>query len=550
MRPLRFALAPLLALLLAGPLAAEDLLPPTKSIPEAVDHYIDLGLKEQGVRPAPPADDATLLRRLTLDLVGRIPTSAELKAYLSSADPDKKTKLVDRLLATGGFVRHQVDELDAMLAAPNLGGGRRGGGGSLREYLGLAMKENRPWDRVFRDLILADEKEPGRKGSSAFLKGRVKDLDRLTTDVSVLFFGVNISCAQCHDHPLVPDWKQDHYYGLKSFFAPTYEAGPYLGERDAGVVQFKTTKNVTKTASLMFLTGKVVEAPGGKLTPEETRKLLAEQKKQARRGKGPAAPPPPPKFSARAALAELALQPEQRGFFARAIVNRVWHRLFGMGLVTPIDQMHSENAPSHPELLDWLARDTAEKGYDLKRLIRGLVLSRAYARSSRWEGERWPPPRSFAVARLRALTPMQLATSLRLATTDPDQFPAALGPGDLDRKIEGLESGARGLAALFEQPRDDFQIGVAEALLFTNSDRLQRELFADGRDRLLGRLKEAKSPDEAIDLAVRTVLTRDAAAEEKKALLDYVAARQDRLADAYRQVVWALLTSAEFRFNY
>src|SRR5262249_47486760 len=198
--------------------------------------------------------------------------------------------------------------------------------------------------------------------------------------VSVLFFGVNISCAQCHDHPLVQDWKQDHFYGLKSFFARTYEAGPFLGERDVALVQFKTTKNITKTASLMFLTGKVVEVPGAKpLSPEEQRKLADLMKKRPRRGQQgmPKAPPPPPKFSARAALADQALQPEQRDFFARSIVNRVWHRLFGLGLVSPIDQMHSENAPSHPELLAWLARDTADNRYDLKRLIRGLVLTKA-----------------------------------------------------------------------------------------------------------------------------------------------------------------------------
>jgi hypothetical protein len=550
MRLLRFCL-PALALLVAGSIGRAAGPPPaTRSIAETVDHFIDARLREQNIRPAPPADDAALLRRLTLDLVGRIPTPAETDAWLSSTDPDRKVKLVERLIASPAFVRHQVNEFDAMLAAPQVAGRR--GGGSLREYLSRAFKENRPWDRVFRDLILADEKQPAQKGASQFLKGRVKDLDRLTTDVSVLFFGVNISCAQCHDHPLVPDWKQDHYYGLKSFFARTYEVGPFLGERDVALVQFKTTKNVTKTARLMFLTGKVVDDPGASaLTPEERRQLALEMKKRPRaRLKGPVTAPPPPKFSARAALAELALQPEQRDFFARAIVNRVWHRLFGLGLVTPVDQMHSENPPSHPELLTWLARDTADHQYDLKRLVRGLVLSNAYARSSRFDGERFPPPRSFAVARLRALTPMQLATSLRLASTDPGQLPATLAPVDLDRRLEQIENSGRGLAALFEQPVDDFQIGVSEALLFSNSERLQRELLADGGNSLIGKMKAARGPEEAIDLAIRSVLSRLAGAEEKKELLDYVARRQDRLVEAYRQVVWALLSSAEFRFNY
>jgi hypothetical protein len=538
----------LAALFLAGPAFADELLPAATPIPAAVDHYIDLSLTEQSLQPAPSADDASILRRLTLDLAGRIPTAGELNAYLSSSAPDKKLRLVERLLNTGAFARHQVNEFEAMLAARD-GGGRRNGGPGLREYLTRAFKENRRWDAIFRDLLLADEKDPAKKGASQFLKSRVKDLDRLTTDVSVLFFGVNISCAQCHDHPLVSDWKQDHYYGMMAFLARTYEAGPFLGERDAGVVNFKTTKNVSKKASMMFLTGKVVAAPGSHLSPEEAKKLRDAAKKRAKE-KAPTAPPPPPKFSARQALVNLALEAGQRDFFARAIVNRVWQRHFGLGLVTPLDQMHSANLPSHPELLDWLARDTIEHGYDLKRLIRGLVLSRAYARSSRWEGERFPPARSFAVARLRALTPTQLATSLRLATADPEGFPASLSPEELDRKAEAAESAARGFAALIEQPREDFQIGVAEALLFSNGERAQREFLTDGRDRLLGKLKEMKDPERAIELAVRTVLARPVAPEEKKALLDYVAARQGRPAEAYRQVVWALLTSPEFRFNH
>ena len=546
MKPRRFTFSTLTALVLAGATCGADLLPPSTAISDAVDHYIDLALKEQSLEPAVPADDATLLRRLTLDLAGRIPTAGEYVDFLSSSNPAKKTRLVDRLLSAGAFARHQVNEFDALLAAQ---GGKRNGGTGLREYLTLAFKEDRGWDKVFADLLLADEKDPARKGASQFLKPRVKDLDRLTTDVSILFFGVNISCAQCHDHPLVPDWKQDHYYGMMSFFARTYEVGPYLGERDTGAVNFKTTKNVNKKAGLMFLTGKTVEAPpGSEPVPAEANKTRETAKKRAKTE--PTGPPPAPKFSARQALVKLALQPGQRDFLARSIVNRLWHRYFGLGLVTPLDQMHAANTPSHPELLDWLARDTIEHRYNLKRLIRGLVLSRAYARSSRWDGERFPPVRSFAVARLRALTPNQLATSLRLATTDPEQFPPSMKADEFDRKIEVVENAGRGFAALIEQPREEFQIGVSEALLFSNNERAGREFLADGRDRLLGRLAEMKDPGQAIELAVRAILTRPATPEEKKALLDYVGARQDRRPEAFRQIVWALLTSAEFRFNY
>ncbi len=216
----------------------------------------------------------------------------------------------------------------------------------------------------------------------------------------------------------------------------------------------------------------------------------------------------------------------------------------------PLDQMHSENSPSHPELLDWLARDMVEHNYDLRRLIRGLVLSRAYARDSRWTKGDAPQPQLFAVARVKPLTPMQLALSLRLAVTDPKNLSANLEADELEKRLQGLESSAGGLARLFEQPGDDFQVGVGEALLFSNNDRIQQELLADGGDRLLGRMKQLKSVDEIIDLAVRTILCRPPRDDERKLLGDYLKERGDRPAEAHRQIVWALLTSAEFRFNY
>src|SRR5439155_26490633 len=121
--------------------------------------------------------------------------------------------------------------------------------------------ENRPRERMFRDVMLPDTTDKKTQGSSEFLRSRVKDLNRLTVDVSTTFFGVNVSCAQCHDHPHVHDWKQDHFYGMKSFLARTFEKGGRLEERDQGVVKFIPNKGKEKVAQVMFLTGKVVEEP-------------------------------------------------------------------------------------------------------------------------------------------------------------------------------------------------------------------------------------------------------------------------------------------------
>jgi hypothetical protein len=535
--------------LLAGTagIRADELLPPEKPVEQAIDLYIDAGLKSSEIKAAPQADDATILRRLTLDLNGRVPTTAELLGYLADQSPDKRVRLVDRLLASPAFVRHQAAEFETLLMAGTGGGGgknRGGNTGAMRDYLRTAFAENRPWDAMFRDVMLPDDSDPKKKGAGEFLRTRVKDLDRLTADVSGIFFGVNISCAQCHDHPKVDDWKQDHYYGMKSFFSRSFEAGNYVGEREAGLVKFTPNKGTEKTARVMFLTGKTLDdVPGwGDPTKEQQQK----DRERMEAGKKGARPAPPP-VSLRAKLVDVALEPGQRDFFARAAVNRVWHRFTGCGFVMPLDQMHSENPPSHRDLLAWLARDLVDHQYDLRRLVRGIVLSQTYSRDSKWPGDKQPAPETFAVARARLLTPLQLATSLKLTTMDPESLAAG---ADFEKKLEGIEKSAAGLVSQLPVTATETQVGVTEALLFTNSDAIQKECLAEGGDRLVTRLLKVDNLEQRADLAVRAVLSRAPETGEAKLLADYMRRRGDRPAGAVQQVLWALLTSAEFRFNH
>ena len=525
------------------------LVPADRPIERAIDHYIDVRLKEEKTIPSPPAEDAAILRRLTLDLNGRVPTLSEMQEYIASTDPDKKTKLVDRLLASSSFPRHNAQQFFAFMQ--NQDGPRKKGdkGNPLYDYLLMSLAENRGWDRIFREIMLPNETDAKMQGASDFIKSRVKDLNRLAIDASVTFFGVNVSCAQCHDHPHVQAWTQDQFYGMKSFFARTVDAGGFLGERDFGVVKYTPNKGVEKVSPVIFLSGSKIDVPGMKEPNAE------EQKKEQMRlnvgakqkGKVPAAkaPPAPPQFSLRAKLVETAL--EQREFFARNIANRLVHRFYGRGLVMPLDQVHSENAASHPELLDWLARDLAEHGYDLRRLIRGLVLSNAYARSSRWDGDKLPDERLFAVANVRPLAPMQMATSLKLATADPLALPAERRK--LDERLDAVEKSASGLASLFAQPGDNYQVGVAEAMLFANNEGLQKSLL-QGAGTLVDRMKQEPDLAKRADLAIRTVLSRPSRPDELQALVGYMQRRQDRMDLANQQIVWALVTSAEFRFNH
>ncbi len=538
MRMLRLAIAALAPCVIAAPLCAAD-----RPIEQVIDQHVDELLKKESVTPAPPADDATVIRRLTLDLVGRIPTPAETRAYVESSDPQKKLKLVERLMASPAFVRYQANQFDVMMATSN---NRRGGSGGLGEYFVKAVGENRPWSQIFRELVTPDEKDPKQKGAGDFLKQRVTDIDRLTNEVSVLFFGVNVSCAQCHDHPHVNDWKQDHFYGMKTFFSRTFDNGGFVAEREFGTLKFKPNKGPEKQAKPIFLSGKEIDLPNFREPNGDEQKKEKERLDKAKTAKTPAAPPA---VSARARLVEIALQQGDSDFFAKSIANRMWHRFFGFGLVNPLDQMHSENRPTHPELLEWLARDTATNQYDLRRLIKGIVLSNAYARSSKYPSEAQPNPRFFAVARLKPLTPMQMATSLKIATSDPAGF-ENLKPDDFEKKIEQIENSARGFASLIAQPTDDFQIGVNEALLFSNNNRVVQEFLGEGGGTLLAKVKDLKDAKQAIDFIVRSILCRPATDEEKQLLAEYIQKRGDRQLEACRQVVWALIASAEFRFNY
>jgi hypothetical protein len=527
-----------------APLARAADLPlpsPSQPIEKVIDQQIDAAISEAGVTPADQADDATVIRRLTLDLVGRIPTSGEVDAYTKSTESDKRTKLVDRLIASPGFARHQAAQFDVMVNPDT----NMRGNGAFREYLVASLKENKPWDKLFREVLLPNEGDAKLKGAADFLRNRIADTDKLTNDVSVAFFGVNVSCAQCHNHPLVMSWTQDHFYGMKMFLARTFDNGGFLGERGYGTIKYKPAKGPERTAKMMFLTGAAVEDSGLK---EPTAEEMKKEKESLDKAKAAKTPPPAPKYSARGKLVEVALQEANATFFARNIVNRMWHRFFGSGLVNPLDQMHSENPPSHPELLSWLARDLAGHDYDLKRLIRGLVLSKAYSRGSRYDSDQ-PDPKLFAVARLKPMTPLQLTTSLKIAATDPATFEGKKTE-EFEKAIEQIENAGRGFAGLIAQPTDNFQIGVGEALLFSNGNRVLTEMLTDGGGTILGKLKTIKDPKEAVEVLIKTAYGRAATAEESKALVAYIQKRAGREAEAYKQVLWALVTAPEFRFSY
>ncbi len=520
---------------------AQDLLPADRLIGEAIDHYLDAKLRKANIEPAPQAPDATLVRRLYLDLAGRIPTSAEAHAFALAKDPAARTKLIAALLSAPEFARHNAKEFDVMLRNGNADAG------SLRPYLLQAFKENRPWDAMFRELVGASESANPSQPESFVLK-RLKDADALTRDVSSVFFGLNITCAQCHRHPEIKNLTQDYFFGMKAFFSYSYDFQGHLLERQfVKLADFKTKSGETRKASLLFLSGTKVEIdslPEAELTKaiqEESRIIQEAAKTYAKSKQIPLAP----KFRLRARFAEVALDDANREMFARSIINRLWFRFYGHGLVMRVDQMHANNQPSHPELLQWLTRDLLTHNYDLKRLIEGLVSSRAYARSSEWTGKE-PAKDLFAVAVVRPLTPAQWGLSHRLAS-DPGALTIGEPAESRHKTLDAIEAQLQKMfGSLIEQPREDMQIGITEPLKLSNDAALLK-ITGDKLVPVLGKLPDAR---QRIDEAVWAILSRRASPAELRLFGAYLEQRKDRPEEALRHMVWALINSPEFRFNH
>ena len=516
-----------------------ELAPANAAVESVIDQYVDAGLAKRQVSPAPEAPPETRLRRLMLDLHGRIPTMAEMDEFLAGdGTPESWRHLVDRLIEAKGFDRFQAHELNWLLMD--------GQGTEFQKYLDLATTERKGWDAIFRDAITGQADPEKRPGVDYFLRQRLADPDKMANDVSVRFFGVNISCAQCHDHPYVKDWTQDTYYGMKSFFSRTFDNGGFIAEREYGLVTYKTTTNEDKNAGLKFFGGTALAEPASVEPDEDRKKAERAQLEEFKKNKQA---PPPATYSRRARLIEAGLAEDQQHWFARAIVNQVWHRFFGYGLVMPLDQMHGENEPSHPELMQWLARDLAAHDYDLRRLIRGIVSSRAWQRDSLWESGDRPPLNLFAVAHPRPLAPRQYAVSLKFATSSPETFGAeGLAPEEVEKRIENTERSAAGYERWFERPGENFNIAVEEALFLSNSVEVQDQLLDGGG--LMKTLATLAKPEEQIRLASRSILLREPSADEISLLSGYLAGRSDQPQDALRQLVWAILSSSETRFNY
>jgi hypothetical protein len=503
---------------------------PSPPVPVGADHFADAPQiaariddflarhwQANGITPAGSADDLTFLRRVTLDLAGRIPTRQEATAFIQDPSPDRRARLVRRLMEGPEYALNMGRVLDDAIQ------GKYAGDAEFVEYLRSAVAGHRPWDAMFREMMVGPWDTKEGKRADRFLSRRQKDLEELTNDTARVFFGVNVSCARCHDHPLVADWTQDHYFGMASFFVRTAEAGKGkprngdVGEKPVAEIMYVTTKGERRTAKVMFLSGRTLDS-------------AAEQGRREQ-------------------LVRVAL--EEKGFFSKAIVNRLWAHLLGRGLVQPLDQMHSANPPSVPGVLEWLAGDLARHGYDLDRLVAGIVSSRVYQLSSMKPaaGEA-PNEKDFAQAPLKPLTPAQYALSLLIATGD-GSFDETKTADLRAKKYRDLEGQAAGLAkpGALDGRGEKYQASTGEALFLSNHAGVQKLMVPAGKN-LVARLAAMPDNQAVVETAVWTVLGRLPDPEERGYLAGWVAGHPGDRGKVCGELVWALATSAEFRFNH
>lgn len=319
------------------------------------------------------AGDGEFIRRLYLDLLGRIPSSAEARAFIDDKAAGKRTAAVDRLLASPGYARNMAGVFDVMLMERRAD--KHVKGPEWRGYLQDAFAANRPWDQLAAEIIAADGNSTEiPRAAAKFILDRNAEPNLVTRDLGRKFFGMDLQCAQCHDHPNVADYYQRDYYGLFAFvnrsyvFQPDTKKPAVLAEKAAGQANFKSvfTDVAGGTRPRVPAGLEIAEpvfAPGNEWT------VVPNPKDKNLRGI--------PKYSRRAQLAKHAATSP---YFRRNIANRLWGHMMGRALVEPRDGIHSDNPAAHPALLDLLADDLAANGYDLKRFIRELALSQTYQR--------------------------------------------------------------------------------------------------------------------------------------------------------------------------
>lgn len=498
------------------------------SKPSPVDRHLFAQWRKLGIVPSSPTDDATFLRRVSVDICGTLPTRDEVSEYLNDTRPDKRQRLIDRLLNRPEYASYFTLKWADILQ--NRGAGyatskQRAGTTLFASWIRDSIESNKPYDQFVSEILTATGSQ--NENPPAIWYRTVRKSPEYVESVAQAFLGVRVQCAQCHHHP-TERWSQSDYYGLAAVFSRVGRKG---GFADAEVptdeiIYLKEAGNVVHPR-----TGEILKPQPLGGTPfaislqDDPRESLARWMTQA-----------------------------DNPFFARTMVNRLWAHFLGRGIVHPIDDARSTNPPSNPELLDALANDFIASGYDVKHLIRTITNSYAYRLSSAPEPGNAGDTQTFARFYARRLPAEVILDGISQVLEVPTVFPGVpAGTRAIQLPDENVAAhfldvfGRPARMSACECERVDAP-ALTQALELVNSTEIQRKLTeASGyAQQLAGR----DLPNDAVaeEIFVR-VFARNARPEELKAASEYLARESDR-AEACRSLLWSLLATNEFLFNH
>lgn len=482
-----------------------------------IDQQIEAKQKKEEVTVGQKSSDSEFLRRVYLDLTGAIPTVAQAREFLDDSSADKRVKLIDKLLATKEFGEHQSDVwLNALMTRSS--DQRRLSFEPFREWLAKQFNDNRTWAQITSDIVSSEGTQEKNPAVTFFLANPT--VDKMTDTVSKVFLGVSIQCAQCHDHKF-EDWKQTEYWSMAQFF---YQVQP-VGVGPGG------GKNPVEPAI------EEVKSPNRKRFP-----LPEDAKDVPARFLRDGVAELPKTGSYRPSLSKW-MTGSTNPYFAKAFVNRVWAQFFNIGIVDPIDDMGPNSEPSHPELLNKLAANFAADQFNVKNLIKSIMLSKAYQLSSKATLDKGDEDAQlFAKMSTKVMTPEQLYDSVF----------GVLGI-DYDKMKEGIKKNL-GNKQIVMTPRDrfvdfflagqemantmEYEVGIPQAMRMMNSKLTNN---TNAAKKIVG----SKTGEAAIEELYLATLSRKPSTEEKARMKEFMASTNSK-DQAISDILWVLLNSSEF----
>lgn len=497
-----------------------------------IDALFETYWQQEQVTPSVVTTDEEYLRRLYLDLAGRIPAVSEIRRFLNDDDPEKRLKEVDRLLDRPSSVRHFTTILRSALLPPASSQPQfRGFIPGFEAWLWKHISENRPYDEIARAIIstpLTNDGGPALTtptGPDAFYITRELKPENLATGTARAFLGVRLDCAQCHDHPF-DKWKQQQFWNLAAFYSGFDQPN---ADEDSPVMMtaFSEKTNarsigipgLDETVPAMFLNG---QTPDWQQTANQ---------------------------STRQVLADWITSPENP-WFAKMAVNRLWAQFLGRGIVDPVDDFSENNPASHPEVLELLAADLVAHDYNLQRTVRVITATRVYQLSSVRTDETQEDPIHFARAALRGLSPEQLFDSLAEAVGFYQPFRSD-NPFAID-----TDSPRAGFLELFQDSAEsplDRETTILQALAMMNGEFITDATSLEDSRTLRAVVDfPGMSTKQKLHTLFLATLSRSPTAAEEQRFLDYLksgGAVGDTEA-AYTDIYWALLNSSEFLLNH